>query len=105
VDLNTILLIIAMALALPGGLFVAYMLSLPRGRFLALVGGIIGDVVVAAGIFAFAILPSNAPSLDALSFFVGSFFACSTGVAIGALLADFLLGLRRRGPDVSSLEY
>jgi len=102
-DLNTILLIVAVVLALPGGLFVAYLLSLPRARFLALIGGIIGDVAVAAGIFAF--IQATSPNLDSLSFFVGSFFACSMGVAIGALLADFVVGLGRRGPDVSSLEY
>lgn len=102
-DLNTILLIIAVVLALPGGLFVAYLLSLPRARFLALIGGVIGDVAVAAGIFAF--IQATSPNLDPLSFFVGAFFACSMGVAIGALLADFVVGLGRRGPDVSSLEY
>jgi len=102
-DLNTILLIIAVVLALPGGLFVAYLLSLPRARVLALIGGVIGDVAVAMAIFAF--IQFTNPSLDALSFFVGAFFACSMGVAIGALLADFIVGLGRRGPDVSSLEY
>lgn len=103
--LTTVLLIIALILALPGGLFVAWLLSLPRARLLALLGGIVGDLVAAVAIYAFAIAPSNGPSLDALSFFVGAFFACSTGVAIGALVADFLVGLVRRGPDVSSLEY
>jgi hypothetical protein len=103
VDLSTILLLIALVLALPGGLFVAYLLSLPRTRFLALLGGIVGDLVAALAIFTF--ITATGIRLDALSFFIGSFFACSTGVAIGALLADFLAGLVRRGPDVSSLEY
>jgi hypothetical protein len=101
--LDAILLVVALVLALPGGLFVAWLLSLPRARFLALVGGIVGDLVAAAAIFAF--LAAAKPSIDALSYFVGAFFICSTGVAIGALLADFLVGLGRRGPDVSSLEY
>ncbi len=100
--LNAILLIIALVLALPGGLFVAWLLSLPRARILALLGGILGDLAVAAGVFAFS---QAIPNIDPLSFFVGAFFACSTGVAIGALVADFLVGLVRRGPDVSSLEY
>lgn len=102
-DFNTILLIVAVILALPGGLFVAWLLSLPRARFLALVGGIIGDVVVALAIYSF--IQAANPNLDALSYWVGAFFACSTGVALGALLTDFLVGLVRRGPDVSSLEY
>lgn len=102
-DLDTLLLIIALILALPGGLFVAWLLSLPRARVLALIGGVIGDVVVAAALYAFIQMAN--PNLDALSYFVGAFFACSTGVALGALLADWLVGLVRRGPDVSSLEY
>lgn len=102
-DFNTILLIIAVILALPGGLFVAWLLSVPRARFLALLGGIVGDVVVALAIYTFIQMAN--PSLDALSYWVGAFFACSTGVALGALLADWLVGLVRRGPDVSSLEY
>src|SRR5260221_2844427 len=97
-DLNTILLIIAVVLALPGGLFVAYLLSLPRARFLALVGGVIGDVAIAAGLFAF--IQFTSPNLDALSFFVGAFFASSLVGAIGAPLADFIVGLGRCGTDV-----
>ncbi len=102
-DLNTFLLILALVLALPGGLFVAWLLSLPRARFLALLGGILGDLAVALVMYIF--IQMTTPSLDPLSYFLGTFFACSTGVAIGALVADFLVGLGRRGPDVSSLEY
>ncbi len=102
-DFNTILLIIAVILALPGGLFVAWLLSIPKARILALLGGIVGGVLVAVAIYIF--LQMENPSLDALSFWVGAFFACSTGVALGALLTDFLVGLVRRRPDVGSFEY
>jgi len=104
IDTSTyILLGIAVVLALPGGLFVGYIMSLPRARLLSMLGGIIGDLVVAVGILYFVGVTN--PSLDGLSFFLGSFFGCSVGVAIGALLANFLVGAGSRGPDVSSLEY
>jgi hypothetical protein len=103
VDLNTILLLLALVLALPGGLFIGYIMSVPRARWLALLGGIVGDVAIAAAIYAYITLVK--PGLDPLSFFLGSFFGCTTGVAIGALLANFVVGLFSRGPDVTSMEY
>ena len=104
-DLDTsiyILLGIALVLALPGGLFIGYIMSLPRARLLSLLGGIVGDVVIAVAILAY--LATAKPSIDGLSFLIGSFFACSMGVAIGALVINFLLGSGRRR-DITSLEY
>jgi hypothetical protein len=104
IDVSTLILLgIAVVLALPGGLFVAYLMSLPRARLLSMLGGIIGDGVIALGILYFVVATN--PSLDGLSFFLGSFFGCSVGVAIGALLANFVVAQGSRGPDVSSLEY
>jgi hypothetical protein len=96
-----ILLIIATVLALPGGLFVAGMLARARTRWAALLGGLIGAVVVAAAVFAYV---SSAPnlSLDGLTYFLGAFFAVSVGAFSGALLINFLFGLGGRTPDISS---
>jgi len=102
VDSNLILVIIAAILSLPGGLFMAELMSQARARWAALIGGIIGAAVVAAGIYFFVSITH--PSLDGLSYFLGSFFACSMGVFAGALLANFLVGLGSRGP-VTPAEY
>jgi hypothetical protein len=102
VDTNLIFVIVAAILALPGGLFMSALMSQARARMLALLGGVIGDLVVAAGIYFF--ITTVHPSIDGLSFFLGSFFACSMGVFAGALLVNFLVGLGNRGP-VSPAEY
>ncbi len=101
-DSNLILVIIAAVLSLPGGLFMAGLMSPARARWAALLGGLIGAVVVGAGIYFF--VTSAHPSLDGLSYFLGSLFACSMGVLAGALVANFLVGLGSRGP-VSPAEY
>lgn len=100
---DLILLIIVAVLALPGGLFVAAIITQPRGRALSLLGGVVGDVAVAAGIYAF--VQATKPSIDGLSYALGSFFACSMGVFAGALAVSFILGLGRRGPEIPSGEY
>jgi hypothetical protein len=102
VDSNLILVIIAAVLSLPGGLFMAELMSQARARWAALIGGIIGAAVIAAGIYFF--VSTTRPSLDGLSYFLGSFFSCSMGVFAGALLANFLVGLGSRGP-VTPAEY
>lgn len=99
-DTNLILLIIAAVLALPGGLFASFIMSLPRARALALLGGIIGDVVVAFGIYFF--VNNNVASIDGLSYFLGSLFGCSLGVFMGALVVNFLMNLGDRGPVATS---
>jgi hypothetical protein len=103
VDTQTmlILLIIAAVLALPGGLFVAGMLARARTRWAALLGGLIGAVVVAAAVFAYVYYAPNL-SLDGLTYFLGAFFAVSVGAFSGALLINFLFGLGSRAPDISS---
>ncbi len=101
---EVILLIIGGVLALPVGLFAAYLLSLPRARVLAIAGGLIGDVLVAAGIFYY--IRTAHIGIDALSYFLGVLLGCSVGVLLGALVANFVVGIGSRGgSDVSSAEY
>lgn len=102
-DTNLILLIIAAVFALPGGLFVAAIMTGPRARLLAIPGGIIGDLVVAAAIYLY--VQRAHPSIDGLSYTLGAFFACSMGVFGAALLVNFLVGLTRRSPDLTSAEF
>jgi hypothetical protein len=81
----------------------SYIMSTTRARLLALLAGLIGALVVAAAIYFY--VSATKPSIDGLSFFLGSFFACSIGVFAGALIANFLVGVASRGPDVTSYEY
>lgn len=97
---NLILLIIAAVLSLPGGLFISFLMSEPRAKLLSLFGAIVGAAVIAAGIF-YYITASN-PSLDGLSFALGTFFGCSVGAFTGALLVNFLVGLAGRPQETSS---
>jgi len=96
-------LIIAVVLSLPGGLFLASAMSQPRARLLSLLGGIVGAVAVGAAIYGY-IKAANV-RVDALSYFLGAFFACSMGVLAGALVVNFLVGLTSRGPRLTSPEY
>jgi len=98
-----ILIAIAAALSLPFGLLVAFQVSLPRSRFLGMVGGVIGAAAVAAAVYYFVQVTGIV--IDALSYFIGGFFACSAGVIIGAVLANFLLDLLTRAGDASSQEF
>ena len=91
---EVILLIIAVVLALPGGLFVAGLSSMARAKWAALFGGLIGGVVVALAIL-FFVNTANV-SIEGLSYFYGVFFAASIGVFIGALVVNFLVGLVSR---------
>lgn len=91
VDTNLIILIIAAVFALPGGLFVSFLVSEPRARILSLLGGVIFDVLVAGGIYLY--VKQSKMSVDGLSYGLGAFFACSIAVLIGALVANFLTGL------------
>ena len=75
---EVILLIIAVVLALPGGLFVAGLSSMARAKWAALFGGLVGGVVVALAIL-FYVNTANV-SIDGLSYFYGVFFAASIGV-------------------------
>lgn len=85
---NVIVLIVAAVLALPGGLFVAALISQPSARKYAMLGGVIGLLLTIAGLEYFV----NAANvtIDAVSWFFGAFMACSMGVAVGALVVDFL---------------
>ena len=89
-SLSMILLIVACVLSLPGGLFVAWLVSQPRGRFLGLLGGLIGAGVTAFSLWYF-VTQANI-TIDAVSWFLGVFLACSIGVTVGALLMGFLFG-------------
>jgi hypothetical protein len=102
VDQNLVLVIIAAVLALPGGLFMAELMSQARARWAALLGGIVGAAVIAGAIYFF--VTAARLSLDGLSYFLGSFFACSMGIFAGALLANFLIGLGDGGA-VTPTEY
>jgi hypothetical protein len=101
--LEQILLIVAVVLSLPGGLFVAYLMSEPRARWASIFGGIIGGVVVALAVY-FFVVTANV-GIDALSYTFGVFFAASIGVALGALVMNFLVGLVARGSDSSAIEF
>jgi hypothetical protein len=97
------LMIIALVLALPVGLALSALMSTARARWLALLAGIVGDLVVAVAIYAYVTIGNV--KIDALTYFLGSLFACIMGVMTFALIANFLVGLFGRRPEVSSLEY
>lgn len=90
-DSKLVLLIVVGVLSLPGGLFMAALMSEPRARFASLIGGIIGAAVVAVGIYYF--VSKAHVDVDMLSYGLGSFFGCSMGVFGGALLANWAVGL------------
>lgn len=100
-SLDTTILIIAAVLSLPGGLFVAMLLSQPRTRWLGLIGGVLGAALVALGLEFFT--HAAGVTIDAVSWFFGAFLACSMGVAIGALLVNFFTS-SSRGSEYNSLE-
>jgi len=103
VDTNTILIIIALVLSLPGSLFIGYRLSAQRARFAALILSLVGAVAVAGAIYLY--IHNSSISIDGLSFFLGTFFACSVGAFLGALLANFAIGTGEQTTDLSSSEY
>src|SRR5579859_5974611 len=61
VDYRLVLLIIAYVFAVITGLVIAYLLALPRARFLSAVGAILFAALAGAGIYAFAITISLDP--------------------------------------------
>lgn len=101
--LTIFLLIVAAVFSLPIGLFSAYLLSTPRARALAILGGLIGDAVVAGGIFYY--ISAAHIWVDALSYWFGALFACSVGVMAGALVTNFLVSISSRPTTTSSNEY
>lgn len=102
-SMTVLLSILAAILALPTGLFIAALISLARARGLAIPAGIVGDVVTAfAGYFFVTV---TGILLDGLDYFLGMLFACSAGVLAGALLANFLVSLASRRPEVGSPEF
>lgn len=101
--LEQIWLIVAVVLSLPGGLFVAFLMSEPRARWASVLGGIIGGVVTGIAVYFFVVLAKV--GVDILSYTFGVFFAASVGVALGALIMNFLVGLIARGPNSSAIEY
>ncbi|MEO7002131.1 MAG: hypothetical protein ABI274_10115 [Ktedonobacterales bacterium] len=101
--LSNIILVIATILALPGGLFMAWLFGATRARWASLLGGLIGAIVTAVAIYLYA--QAAKLILDAIGLSIGAFLAVTIGVAVGALLANFLVGLASRRPDVSSFEF
>lgn len=101
-SLSVTLLVIAALLSLPGGLFAARLMSPPRTRWLGLVGGVLGAAVAAVGLQYFVL--ASKITIDAVSWFIGAFFACSIGVAVGALLVNFFVSASKSS-DSSSVEY
>lgn len=101
-NMTILFTILAAILALPPGLFVASLLSLARARWLAIPAGIIGDVVTAVAGYVFVIVTGIL--LDGLDYFLGMLFACSAGVLAGALIANFLVSLGSRHPEVGGAE-
>jgi len=100
---NTILGIIALVLSLPGSLFIDYKVSARRARFLSLLLGLVGSLAVAGAIYLY--IHNVSISIDGLSFFLGTFFACSVGSFTGALLANFAMSAGDRTSDIPSTEY
>lgn len=100
-SLSTTLLIIGAVLSLPGGLFAASLMSQPHARWLSLVGGVIGAALTAIALEFFT--HAAGVTIDAVSWFLGAFLACSMGVALGALLVGFFTGASR-GSDVNTVE-
>jgi hypothetical protein len=97
VDIKLVLIVIAFVLALPIGEFLASLVSLRRARLLAYLGAAVGAGLIAAGVYWFA----KQIQIDGLTYFVGAFFAATTGAVIGAMVANFLVGLGdRRGRSV-----
>lgn len=92
-SLSVTVLIIAAVLSLPGGLFVARLISPARVRFLGLVGGVLGAAITAIGLQYFVL--ATRTNIDAVSWFIGAFLACSMGVAVGALLINFFASASR----------
>lgn len=102
-NMTILFTILAAILALPPSLFVASLLSLARARWLAIPAGIIGDVVTAVAGYVFVIVTGIL--LDGLDYFLGMLFACSAGVLAGALIANFLVSLGSRHPEVGGAEF
>lgn len=102
-NINTILNILALVLSLPGSLFIGYRLSGQRARFAAVILSLIGAVAVAAAIYLY--IQNTSISIDGLSFFLGTFFACSVGAFLGALMANFAIGASGQTTDLTSSEY
>lgn len=100
-SLDTIILIIAALISLPGGLFSASLMSQPRTRWLGLIGGVIGAALTAVALEYF--IHAAGITIDAVSWFFGAFLACSMGVAVGALLVNFFASAGRS--DANSLEF
>lgn len=102
-SMTVLFTILAAVLALPPGLFVAALLSLARARGLATLAGIVGDVVTALAGYFFVTVTHIV--VDGLDYFLGMLFICSAGVLAGALVANFLVSLGGRQPEVSSAEF
>lgn len=101
-NLEAFLLIVAAVLAVPGGLFLAYLLTDPRARWAALVGALVGDALVGLGLWYF--VRADSVNIDGLSYWFGVFFGCTIGVVIGALVADWLVGLASRNRSDLTVE-
>jgi predicted outer membrane lipoprotein len=101
VSLSVTILIIAALISLPGGLFAAALVSQPRARWLGLIGGVIGAALTAVALEYFT--HAAGVTIDAVSWFLGAFLACSMGVAVAALLVNFFTSAGR-GSDVRAQE-
>lgn len=101
-SLSDILLIAAAVLSLPGGLFAASLMSQPRTRWLSLIGGVIGAALMAIALDYF--IHTTRVTIDAVSWFLGAWLACSMAVAVAALLVGFFTGANR-GVESSVPEY
>ncbi|HEX8732952.1 MAG TPA: hypothetical protein VF725_12940 [Ktedonobacterales bacterium] len=99
-SLSVTVLIIAAVLSLPGGLFVARLISPARVRFLGLVGGVLGAAITAVGLQYYVL--ATRTNIDAISWFIGAFLACSMGVAAGALLINFFASAGRAAESGSA---
>jgi hypothetical protein len=92
VDPELVVAIIALIFGLPTGLICFALMAARRGRFLQLLGALVGAVGVAAGAYAI----SRLITVDMLSYGLGAYFAIATGAVAGGLAVNFLLSLGRR---------
>jgi hypothetical protein len=92
VDVNLILIIVAFVLALPLGTMLAALMTVRRGRWLALLGAAITAALTAAAVYHYA----ATIHVEALSYALGAFLAITSGAIAGALVVSFLLSLSDR---------
>jgi ABC-type Fe3+-siderophore transport system permease subunit len=98
VDYKLILIIVAFVFGLPVGTILAAFIIPGRGRWLALLGAVIGAAATAAVVYWYA----TTIQVEGLSYALGAFSATTIGAMSGAMVVSFFLSLgERRARSVS----